>query len=233
MKTFLSTSVLILLATIGLAQVSTVGNTSTQSADFVGWETGTNFDLTIEHEGDFNIDFLTDGTQKMVITSEGDVGIGIANPGFLLELGAGDLNLENGIIRIGDNAVTELIGLRNVFIGVQADAAITNGRDNTAIGDNAGQSITTADDNTCIGSNAGALITTGERNTVIGAEAGQVITTGNNNVALGFECLEATTTGDFNTGFGTGAGRALTSGECNIFFGQHSGRNNSSYIYKV
>jgi hypothetical protein len=223
MKTFLFTSVLTVLATIGLAQVSTVGNTSTQSADFVGWETGTNFDLTIEHEGDFNIDFFTDGTQKMIISSDGDVGIGTANPGYLLELDTGDFNLRDGIIRIGDNAVTELNGIRNVFIGVQADAAIAGGRDNTGIGDNAGQSITSADDNTCIGSNAGALISTGERNTIIGAEAGQVITTGNNNVALGFECLEATTTGDFNTGFGTGAGRALTSGECNTLIGNTAG----------
>ena len=52
------------------AQVSTGFNTSIDMNDFVGWDSNTQFDLNIKHEGNYPIVFSTNNQEQMRLTEE-------------------------------------------------------------------------------------------------------------------------------------------------------------------
>jgi hypothetical protein len=84
------------------SQVTTGSNTAGPGAEYVGWNTsGTSKDLDItNNHANQDINFTTnDGTTtaiRVTLQDDGNLGIGDAAPGRLLELGTGDLNLTNG-----------------------------------------------------------------------------------------------------------------------------------------
>jgi uncharacterized membrane protein SpoIIM required for sporulation len=71
------------------AQVSTLGNSSGNSAHYVGWNSGVTFPLDIKHDAAQPINFFTNNTQRMTILSTGEVGIGITAPAYLLDVNGG------------------------------------------------------------------------------------------------------------------------------------------------
>jgi hypothetical protein len=62
------------------AQVTTNGNTSFMSSDFVGWDSSTLFDLNIKHEGNFPIVFSTDNLERMRLNEDGRLLINLTVP---------------------------------------------------------------------------------------------------------------------------------------------------------
>jgi len=69
------------------AQVSTLGNFSANAADYSGWNAGVFFDYNVRHFGNFNINFGTNGVDRMHVASYGNVGVGtgggVIRPKFL------------------------------------------------------------------------------------------------------------------------------------------------------
>jgi hypothetical protein len=63
--------------------------------------------------------FNTGGaTEQMRLAADGNLGIGLAAPNYLLDLDDGDLNLTDGIIRIADNNMVYRDGVNNVAFGI-------------------------------------------------------------------------------------------------------------------
>jgi hypothetical protein len=166
MKTQLTILSILLHSASSYSQVSYLGVNGGTSTDFVGWDNTTAFDLKVSHNGAYNIDFWTNGTQEMTLLNGGNLGIGIATPGDLLELvTGGDLNLEDGIIRIGDNNMVYRDADNNVAFGVQNDlGSFTNANDNVLVGFGAGDAQTTGERNVFAGTNAGDAVTTEDFN---------------------------------------------------------------------
>ncbi|MFM1875017.1 MAG: hypothetical protein RL266_754 [Bacteroidota bacterium] len=174
-----------------------------------------------------DLEFWTDNVEKMRLDASGNLGIGTSTPGELLELGTGDLNLEDGIIRIGDNNMVWRDANGNVAFGVQNDLnALTGGaEDNILIGFNAGLSLTGGDRNTLIGSEAGDALTDSDNCTFIGYRAGTAVTTGNNNAFVGSSSGLASTTGSCNTFFGALSGQSATTASQNTLIGFRTGES--------
>lgn len=92
---FAAVFVTVLLGFAGFAQVTVETNTNGNNTDFVGWDNTNNFDLQIRHDGNKNIQFHTNGNERMRIASTGRVGIGTTNPG------SGILTIENTSTSLG------------------------------------------------------------------------------------------------------------------------------------
>lgn len=236
-----------------VAQITRLNNQSTIAAEYVGWQntSGTQKDLDITNNwGTQSINFSTnDGTttaQRMIIQDDGSVGIGTTTPGFLLELGTGDLNLNNGIMRIGDNSMVYRDDVNNVAIGVQDDlGALTTGANNLFVGRFAGDANTSGSSNVIVGRSSGTdntegisnvfvgtfsgeSNTTADFNTFIGECAGREATTGGSNTAIGANAGFSNTTGTNNTNLGINAGFNMTVGIENVLVGSNAGRDLTS-----
>ena len=120
-------------------------------------------------------------TEKMRITSTGNVGIGTTAPTKRLTVVGGDALINT--VTVGQGSATS--GYQNTALGASALVANTSGSDNTAVGNVAGSSINIGTSNTAIGSSAGSSVTSGSWNTFIGRGAGNTLTTGSNNIYLG------------------------------------------------
>jgi hypothetical protein len=80
------------------AQISDLDNTSTNTADFVGWSPTVSFALNINHKANTaasDINFLTRNTQRMILDDNGRLGLGLVNPSALLQLGRTATSLGN------------------------------------------------------------------------------------------------------------------------------------------
>ena len=117
--------------------MTTSGNFSTVTADYVGWNASTIFDLTIDHKGAYNIDFLTNGNPRMIIESGGNIGIGTTSPTELLDV-AGNINIANTQF-YSINGVRQLytVGTTNLLVGNSGNTTLT-GANNVAVGLEAG-----------------------------------------------------------------------------------------------
>ncbi len=100
----------------------------------------------------------------------------------------------------------------NVFLGVGAGQANTNGHSNTANGAYALTSNTVGFQNTAIGRNALFANITGRFNTANGADALFTNSTGNSNTSIGYQALYANSTGGNNTASGKSALYSNTTG---------------------
>jgi len=209
------------------------GNSGTNpSANFLG--TLDNVDLVLR----------TDDTERMRVMAGGNVGIGINNPAFLLDV-FGHANLRpahryhiGGLQALGlpgpDNvAVGHLAGFNvptgddNTFVGTESGYSTTSGSDNTFVGNMSGRSNTTGATNVFIGHQAGYSNVNGGTSTFVGTLAG-FSATGSNNSFLGYQAGQFTNTGIQNTLIGTRSGRFNTSGHDNTFLGHRSGYDNDS-----
>ncbi len=195
------------------AQVTVNTNNASIFPEFVGW--GSGFPKPLEIRNDFNqpMTFHTNISERMRITSTGQVGIGTTTPAFRLTV-RNNIDIittaPNRGYRINGDVVLQNPGLWNTFVGRMAGTNNT-GTGNTFVGDSTGNANTTGSNNTMVGSLSGTLNTTGQCNSFFG------IQTGKENVS-----------GDFNTFMGHGAGSVNTAGSSNTFIGNATGNFNDT-----
>jgi len=168
-----------------------------------------------------SLQFETNETTKMFISSSGNVGIGTTSPAALLVVNGDSIINGLNIGRGGGNIST------NTRVGADALQNNTTGTSNTANGVNALYSNTTGINNTANGAGKqGALgnNTEGNSNTANGADALGSNTIGNDNTANGFQALVNNTEGNNNTANGRQALLNNTTGENNTANGSDAGR---------
>jgi len=172
---------------------------------------------------------------SLVIKSDGNVGIGIANPIFKLQVSAGYIvNFGSGDVvtntTFGDGALgTTNTGGANTAIGYEALFSNTIGQSNTALGSGALRSNTTGKNSIAIGQNAmrdttgitDAVSASDVRCIAIGNESLKLNTTGVNNLAIGQLALEQNLIGNNSIAIGYQTLRNSTDGQ-NISIGSES-----------
>ena len=82
--------VFITVSLISKSQVSELDNNSANTAHYLGWDASTTFPLNIRHNNNIansDINFWTRNLQRMTLTDNGLVGIGLTAPTSLLHLG--------------------------------------------------------------------------------------------------------------------------------------------------
>ncbi len=158
----------------------------------------------------------TNNTQRVIIDSTGNVGIGTSAPSALLDIN-GDA-LINGITvgKGGSNIIS------NTATGSRALYSNSTGTSNTANGNRALYSNSTGYNNTANGYQTLYKNTTGYYNTANGNAALYFNTTGNLNTANGNAALYFNTTGSSNTANGNNALYSNTTGSTNTANGDQA-----------
>lgn len=183
------------------------------------------FDGSASNIGNFQnfpLALITNNTERLRITSAGNVGIGTSSPAKLLDVN-GDALINGLTVGKGAGAVSS-----NTAVGASALAANTTGYWNTGIGYTALAANTTGASNTSIGLNALSQNTTGVNNTSVGRSSLGLNTTGESNSAFGVEALLSNTAATQNTAMGMNALRATTTGSGNTAIGMHSMLSNTT-----
>jgi len=179
-------------------------------------------------------------TEKVRITSSGNVGIGTTTPGGKLEV-AGNLKVSgsgSGILFPDGTMQTTAVtspdgGNTNAALGALALAANITGVDNTATGAGALQSNNAGGYNTAAGYTALYSNTTGSANTATGEGALYNNTAGGNNTATGLYALYSNTTGGANTAAGYSALDLNSSGSANTAIGESAGYSLTTGNYNI
>jgi excisionase family DNA binding protein len=199
--------------------------------------------------------FMINASQRMVLDTSGNVGIGLTNPSEQLEL-TGNLELpvttaSAGIIKLaGGTRYIHNYGTNNFFAGTNAGNLTQTGSQNTAVGVISGGALTTGTYNTFLGYNSGSSVADGYYNTLLGGQAGQGVTSGVENVMVGLNAGVTgnksystilgsqaggggTNTGDWNVMVGRTSGFTNTSGTQNVFLGGNAAYSNLSGSYNA
>ena len=159
----------------------------------------------------------------------GNVGVGMTNPAFELEVD-NNINLLNSVqnegYRIGGIVVLQKPGIDNIFVGEGAGVSniTTTGRRNSFVGHGAGFSNTKGERNSFFGYGAGGSNINGRNNSFFGHDAG-AFNTASFNVFVGYFAGRLNTTGRKNTFVGFLAAERNTTGFCSVSIGALSGRN--------
>jgi len=215
-----------------------------------GTVAGTNFIGTTDS---VSLVFKTNSIERFRILDTGNVGIGVTNPGFKLEVGGTSSVSDRKIGINGHQAIymPDQTSFLNSFflgqdsgtnishssgfdswnlvgIGVRALKNNTTGFNNTAVGVITLELNTTGYYCTAVGTGALSKNTTGFENTAIGMSSMTNNTSGSENTAVGTSSLLSNTTGVQNVAFGTLALRANTTGIQNQAFGYRAMYNNTS-----
>lgn len=148
-------------------------------------------------------------TEIMRIKGSGNVGIGITNPVFKLDVANGSINTD-AEYRIGGVTVLTTPGTGNLFVGKYS------GEINTGIY------------NSFFGQEAGNANTAGQYNSFFGQASGYSNISGYANSFYGLGSGLSNMSGFHNSFFGEAAGNDNTEGSNNSFFGRGSGINNST-----
>ena len=157
---------------------------------------------------------LTFGTERMRISSSGNVGIGTSSPSKTLDVN-GDAKINSVTVGRGSGNLGT-----NTAIGFEALYSNTTGINCVAIGSSALKYNDSGSNNTAIGRRAARELISGNSNCAFGMDALRDATTGGNNVAIGTAALKLITVGTFNTAVGHAAGETITTGNRNIYIGR-------------
>lgn len=166
--------------------------------------------------------------ERMRITKDGYVGIGITEPSTILDVG-GDINLSGFIAKDGIPIMNIPTDGQNTFIGRNAgfntvpNVGVQEGIQNVFLGENAGLSNSNGRGNLILGYQAGQNKTTGNYNILLGSTAGKN-SNGAMNVSIGYSAGENNGSGERNVFIGMQAGKE-SSGSSNIFIGNRAGHN--------
>lgn len=150
-----------------------------------------------------------------------NVGIGITNPIFKLDVRSGSINTDS-LYRIGTITVLAVPGTSNLFVGKDAGRINSSGFNNTFSGDQAGYTNSSGNQNSFFGSGAGYSNTTADGNSFFGYAAGNADSSGQNNSFFGWISGALNTTGAFNSFFGNGAGFSNITGSENTALGYNT-----------
>lgn len=167
-------------------------------------------------------DSTSPDSTPFIVTSAGDVGIGLSAPSQKLDVvGRIKSSLDSTFneVRVGKGGGSLP---RNVTAGILPLEFNTTGNDNTAIGYGALNVNTSGNNNTALGSLALISNNIGSLNTGLGFGALNRNTSGNNNTAVGVEPLVFNTTGAENTAIGRAALLSNTSGNNNTALGVYA-----------
>jgi hypothetical protein len=215
-----------------------IGNTAA-STDFIGTNNAQDFRIR------------TNGTQKAVVTTGGNVGIGTATPSARLEVN-GQVKITDGTQASGKVLTSDANGLAswqapaggiangsaagntlywNGTSWVANNSNIFNNGGNVGIGtitpatrlDVAGGGINTDSDYRINGSTV--LSKAGSGNIFAGENSGSSITTGYNNASLGYNALNSLTTGANNVGIGNNTMEVATFAGGNVAIGSFALQN--------
>ncbi len=175
----------------------------------------------------------------LTLRSTGNVGIGLYNPSYKLDV-AGKMGINNtqilylpdqtdftGTLIIGNgggnlthNYFSD--GWYNTAAGINALSLNTTGYSNTAVGRNSISENTTGYSNTAVGNNSLATNTIGYVNTAVGNNSLTTNTIGYHNTAVGNNTLKSNTTGESNTAVGSNSLFDNTTGFSNTAVGNAS-----------
>jgi hypothetical protein len=178
-------------------------------------QTGSGAGLLVE-------DSTSPDSTPFIVTSTGDVGIGLATPSQKLDVvGRIKSSLDSTFneVRVGRGGGNLA---RNVTAGVLPLEFNSTGNDNTAIGYGAMNANTTGSNNVAVGSSALLSNTIGALNTAVGYGSLNRNTSGNNNTAVGTEALVTNNTGYENTAVGRSALATNGIGYKNTAFGVYA-----------
>jgi trimeric autotransporter adhesin len=211
----------------------------TGSSARIGFNAG---DMAVKNEGGYKLGFQTYNstsgtiTTKMVLDTDGNVGIGTTTPSAKLEVTG--LVYQTGLgnsTYFGDQAGAsdDLSDNRNVGVGYQSLYSNTSGYYNVANGYQALYLNTTGSNNVATGYNSLQSNTTGSNNVATGYNSLRFNTTGNCNIATGYQALYANTTGSHNVANGASSLRFNTTGNYNVASGYQSLYSNISGSYNV
>jgi len=162
---------------------------------------------------------------RMVIRPSGNVGIGISNPGSLLDVG-GNINTSTQY-NIGGQRLLSNAGTSNLFAGVGAGLNTSGFGFDSFFGSDSGGANTTGNRNSFFGAISGFSNTSGSFNSFFGSFSGSSNSTGDHNSFFGFLSGANTTSGASNSFFGDNAGSSNITGENNSFFGTSAGAANT------
>jgi hypothetical protein len=180
-----------------------------------------------------------DAVPHLRLTTEGNVGIGVAEPQAKLDV-AGVIRASEGF-QLSDGTVLKIEDGMPVLVserssGNGGSSSSTAGRSARvlAVGGGIGLLYTggrshgrvdfsETGSNTLFGEGAGGALTTGTNNSFFGQSAGSANTEGSNNSFFGGTAGKTDTTGADNSFFGEGAGQNNTTGSFNSFFGRSAG----------
>lgn len=162
------------------------------------------------------------GTERLRVTSAGNVGIGTSSPAKLLDVN-GDALVSGLTVGKGGGAQGA-----NTAVGFSALAANTTGGSNTAFGHNSMPATTTGQENTAVGQATLNANTTGSNNTALGRFALLSNTTASSNTGLGYGALQANTTGFSNTAVGLASLDVNTTGANNTAVGAYALHSNTT-----
>jgi len=218
----------------------------------MGWALDGNTEGAIKYIGTndtYDFPIYTDGVQRMVVLSTGEIGINEATPTEAIHI-SGNLRLVNGSQATGYILVSDINGVSTwtsptTVVGAVAwnltgNAGLTDGVDNywgttddvplnILHNNNPSGRIDNVEQQTFFGYLAGGTIATTFASTAIGHQALYQSTDSDNSTAIGNKALSGTTTGYNLTALGHVAGATNVTGIGNLYLGYGADADAGNY----